>query len=72
MMKKNVKKNADGNLLTMLCILMEMNGEAFPTSAATYEVCMKLIQSSPADALPLPFTAEDIIKHGKKRHCRRE
>jgi len=63
------KKNADGDLRFMLRIVMEMKGEAFPTSTATWVVCMKQIQDEAADTQPLPFTAGDIIKLGQKRHC---
>ncbi len=70
-MSTAAKKNADGDLRFMLRIVMEMKGEAFPTSTATWAVCMKQIQDEAADKKPLPFTAGDIIKLGHKRHCRK-
>lgn len=70
-MSTAAKKNADGDLRFMLRILMEMKGEAFPTSTATWVVCMKQLQDEAADTQPLPFTADDIIKLSRKRHCRK-
>jgi len=70
-MSRAVKKHVGGDKRSRHRIQMEMRGEAFPTSIATWLACMKLIESEATPAPPLPFTADDIIRYGKKRHCKK-
>ncbi len=71
-MNRSAKKYADGDQRSRCRIAMEMKGEAFPTSLATWLACMKLIESEAAPGQPVPFTAEEIIQYGKKRHCQKD
>ena len=68
-MNRSAKKKVDGDPRSRRRIQLEMKGEAFPTSMATWLACMKLIESEAMPDPPLPYTADDIIRYGQKRHC---